>query len=258
MSRISDGLSPAKHLIEQQQFRLGRKRARKLEPLAPGDGQRIGRPVEHVAQADVAADLLGDASARRRAPVVQMRADQDIVAHRQAGKRLHDLEGAGDAAPRQPMRRLAGDVFAGIADRAFARREEAGDDGKQRGLAGAIRADQRGDAAGFGAASEAALTASRPPKRRDTRSTTRSGSAMDRPPRSAAAAGARRRNRVRACARPPISPRGKKPDDQHEHGAIDDKIEAGRVAGHQLRSLAQRLDDQRAEPAARTRCRRRR
>ena len=39
-----------------------------------------------------------------------MRADRDVVVHGQSGERLHDLEGAGDAAPRQAVRGLAGDV----------------------------------------------------------------------------------------------------------------------------------------------------
>ena len=35
------------HLVEQQQPRLDRERARELEPLAAGDRQARGRPVEH-------------------------------------------------------------------------------------------------------------------------------------------------------------------------------------------------------------------
>ena len=41
-----------------------------------------------------------------------MRADRDVLAHGQARERLHDLEGARDAAPREPMRRLARDIGA--------------------------------------------------------------------------------------------------------------------------------------------------
>ena len=71
------------------------------------------------------------ASASARARPRQMRADRDVLPHRQAGERLHDLEGAGDAAPGEPMRRHAGDVGAVIDDAAFARRQEAGDDREQ-------------------------------------------------------------------------------------------------------------------------------
>ena len=135
------------HLVEQQQLRLGRQRPRQLQPLAAGDGQRIGRPVEHVGETDLARHLFGGGKRGLARAMMQMRADPDVLAHRQPGEGLHDLEGAGDAAPRQPMRRLAGDVLAAIAHSAVARLEEAGDDGEQRGLAGAIGADERGDAA---------------------------------------------------------------------------------------------------------------
>ena len=36
-------------------------------------------------------------------------------------------------------------------------------------------------------------------------------------------------------------------DDQDQHAAVDDEIEAGRVAGHELGQLSERLDHQRAE-----------
>src|SRR5215208_3156178 len=77
-----------------------------------------------------------------------MRADGNVLPHRQAGKWLHDLEGAGDAAPGEAVRRRACDVLAGIDDAAVARRQEAGDDREQGGLAGSVRTDQRGDASG--------------------------------------------------------------------------------------------------------------
>ena len=135
---------------------------------------------------------------------MQVRADQDVLAHRQAGKRLHDLEGARDAAPRQPMRRLAGDVLAGIADRpslGLRKPEMRENSVVLPAPLGPISAVMRPS----GAASEAALTASRPPKRRETRSTTRSGSAMaglhDRGCRRGATAFAQLR-------KPPIRPRG--------------------------------------------------
>ena len=79
-----------------------------------------------------------------------MRADRDVFAHSQARERLYDLEGARDAAPREPMRRLARDIGAIVEHATFARRQEAGDDRKQRGLAGTIRSDQRGDPSGLG------------------------------------------------------------------------------------------------------------
>ena len=46
------------------------------------------------------------------------------------------------------MRRLAGDILAAITHPARARFEKTGNHGKQRGLAGAVGADQRGDPRG--------------------------------------------------------------------------------------------------------------
>ena len=79
--------------------------------------------------------------------MAQMRADQDVLAHREAGEGLHDLERARDPASRQLMRRQAGDGLPKIAHDAGARPLEAGDDGKQGGLARSVRSNQRGDAA---------------------------------------------------------------------------------------------------------------
>src|SRR5262245_53357612 len=78
-----------------------------------------------------------------------MGADGDVLVHAEAGERLHDLEGAHDASPRYEMGRHARDVGAAVKDAAFARRQEPADDGEQRGLAGAVGPDQRGDPAGF-------------------------------------------------------------------------------------------------------------
>ena len=99
-----------------------------------------------------------------------MRADRDVLAHGQAGERLHDLERARDAAPAS---RCGGTpVMSSPPKRTRPRRrEEAGDDREQRGLAGAVRADQRADAALLGGERGAGRRASRPPKRCETFST---------------------------------------------------------------------------------------
>ena len=77
-----------------------------------------------------------------------MRPDCDVLPHAEARERLHDLERAGDAAAGEPVRRHADDIGAIVDDATCARRQEAGDDREQRGLAGAVRPDQRGDAPG--------------------------------------------------------------------------------------------------------------
>ena len=97
LGRVESG----QHLVEQQQLRLGGERTRKLETLAGGDRQSIGGAIEHIGQAEIAADTVGNRKRGIARPVMKMRADQDVFAHRQADKRLHDLEGARDAEPRQ-------------------------------------------------------------------------------------------------------------------------------------------------------------
>ena len=143
LGRVQSG----KNLVEQQQLWPGRQRAGEFETLAAGDGQGVGRPVEHLAEPHVASDLLGDRKCFGARRVPQIGAHQDIVAHRQTGEGLHDLERAGDAVPRQPVRRHAGDVRPAVANGAFARLEESGDDGEKRGLAGAVGPDQAGNTA---------------------------------------------------------------------------------------------------------------
>ena len=98
------------HLVEQQQPRLDRQRARELEPLAARDREAAAGRSSSVAQAHGRATSSAAASAAERDGPRQMRADRDVLAHGQAGERLHDLEGARDAAAGKPVRRLAGDV----------------------------------------------------------------------------------------------------------------------------------------------------
>src|SRR5215472_14297568 len=92
-------------------------------------------------------------------------------------------------------------------------------------------------------ASETSSTARRPPKRLNTRSARMSGSAM----------GALRYRRPQARkAHTPIGQQARNPTrgkgyDQDEHTAVDDEVEAGRVAGDELGQFAERLDNQRAE-----------
>ncbi len=136
------------HLVEQQEPRLRRERARELEALAPRDRQARRRTLDEIAEPDQARHL---ACGRQRAlarGLREMCADRDVLAHGQAGERLHDLKGARDAAPGEAIWRQAGNVGAVVDDAALARREEPADDGEQRGLARAVRPDQRGDAAG--------------------------------------------------------------------------------------------------------------
>ena len=78
---------------------------------------------------------------------MQQRADDDIVLDAERRKRPHDLEGAADAAPADAVGRQAVDALAGEGDRSGVGREHAGDHVEQRGLAGAVRPDDRENAA---------------------------------------------------------------------------------------------------------------
>src|SRR5262245_5957605 len=86
------------------------------------------------------------------------------------------------------------------------------------------------------AARDAPLTANSPPKRQVTRSTTSKGSAMPRLP----AGGCAVARQQPACMRESADQSTRcKPDDQHEHGTVNNKIEAGRVTCHELCNLAE-------------------
>src|SRR5262245_42771107 len=93
------------------------------------------------------------------------------------------------------------------------------------------------------AMNDAWSTASRPPKRFDTASTRRSGSAM----------GALRYDGARP--RPAIAQVGEQAGNaarrechhQDQHAAIDDEVEPGCIAGDELGDLAEGLDHERAE-----------
>src|SRR5262245_15960806 len=93
-----------------------------------------------------------------------------------------------------------------------------------------------------GTVSEAPSTAFSPPNQQLTRSTVSSGSTMA--------------HLLDRCSLAPEEfprvgksadqPARHDPDHQHEHGAVDDQIEAGCVADQETRRLPKRFDDQRA------------
>ena len=77
------------------------------------------------------------------APEPRQRADGNGLGDRQLREHLHELEGARHAEPRELDRADPGDVGAAESDGALGRREQAGQHVHQRGLAGAVRADDR-------------------------------------------------------------------------------------------------------------------
>ena len=95
--------------------------------------QRVGGMHQRVVHARA---KRGEAPARDTAA-----GEIDIVLNRQAGEQRGNLVGAAQAAADPLIGREMGDVFAEEADRAGRGREVAGDAVEQRGLAGAVRAE---------------------------------------------------------------------------------------------------------------------
>jgi len=146
LGRIEAG----QHFVEQQQSWPDRQGACQLESLAACDRQCCRRPVEQIAQSDLTRDVAGGGERIRPIRPRQMGADRDVLAHSQAHERLCDLESPRDAAAGEPVWPLARDADAIVDDAARAQGQVAGSDRKQRGLAGAVRPDERGDASMVG------------------------------------------------------------------------------------------------------------
>ena len=140
-----DRRQPGQHFVEQQQFRLGRQRARDLEPALFGRDQIAGQHVGARAEAAKFQHLVRLAAGIAHHGGADQRADDDVVDDRHGLEALDDLEGAADAALAALGRRQRGDVLAVEDDRALGRRQHAGDQVEQRRLAGAVRADQADD-----------------------------------------------------------------------------------------------------------------
>ncbi len=90
-------IEPRQHLVEQQQARLGRERAREFEALAPRDGEPGSGRVEPVGEADELATASARPSASSRRAMAQVRAHGDVLAHAEAGEGAHNLESARNA-----------------------------------------------------------------------------------------------------------------------------------------------------------------
>ena len=149
-------------LVEQQDLGLQRQRAAELHALAQAVGQRRRRLLAQVLQLQELDDLLArravaDLLALRQAPVqhaaqharahAHVAAEHEVVEHGQAAEQRDVLERARDAQRRNRARALAGDVAAFQGDAPAVGPVEAGDHVEQRGLAGAVGADDREDAA---------------------------------------------------------------------------------------------------------------
>ena len=141
------GAQAGHHLVEQQELRFGRQRPRYFEALAVGQGEALGRLMTPVVQAEPLQDVgSGGACVAERRPAVES-ADRDVLQHAQPLEGLHDLEGAADARVADEVGPEARDLPAVQADGAGIGAVDAGDHVEDRGLAGAIGADQRVDCA---------------------------------------------------------------------------------------------------------------
>src|SRR6185312_8412103 len=146
--------------VEQQEFRLHRQRAAQLDPLLEAvrqtadryaadrlDFEEVDNVLDHAA--------MGDLLVERRAVAQQLpeqaalhlegAARHQIVERRHAPEQRDVLERAGDAAARGETRIHPREILAVEPDRAALRVIETVDDIEHRGLAGAVRADDRAD-----------------------------------------------------------------------------------------------------------------
>ena len=101
---------------------------------------------------DPRADLgVGLARDPRPQPIARRHLDRNaqILPHRQLGKNLGDLKGAGDAPPDAPRRQEARDILVVEQDPARGRGQKPADQVEEGGLAGAIGADHRAQLAGL-------------------------------------------------------------------------------------------------------------
>ena len=159
-----------RRLVEQQQTRLQRQRARDLDAAAIGVGQAVGRLVDarqqplaetrqdgpHLFAQSFLLGLYRSRSQQRQSQFQQrtdqrcrrpdgaqprMRADQDVLHHAEIAEDTAKLERARDATGRQFLRRKTGDDLPIETDLAGIGPVEPGHEIEQRGLAGAVRAD---------------------------------------------------------------------------------------------------------------------
>src|SRR5262245_17703487 len=112
-------IEPGQDFVQQQHFWIGCKRARKLKALAAGNRQGNGRPRKEFAKSYRVTNLVSGSEGGVPAAMTKVSSNQNILAHRKTDEWLNDLEGARDAALREAMRRLAGDILARVKDRAF-------------------------------------------------------------------------------------------------------------------------------------------
>jgi hypothetical protein len=134
-------------LVEEQQARPRGERARDLQALAVGQGERGCGQAALGVQAQLLENGPGKAAGFRDAAGAMQSADDDVVEHREPGEGLHDLESAPDPRGADLVRAQPIDSLSFEKNLAGIGRVDARDDVEDRGLAGAVRADQAVDVA---------------------------------------------------------------------------------------------------------------
>ncbi len=150
-------------LVEQQQLGLARKRACDFKALETSEGESARRSLRRRGEPDalergrgrLAGSPVLPADRRQMKQVgeyagrfVAMAADHDIFERSHAEEDLQVLERARQAPARELFRRKRAHLLAGKPHAALRGQVETGDEIEQRGLAGAVRADDRKDEAG--------------------------------------------------------------------------------------------------------------
>ena len=225
MRSVSVGRRPGHHLVEQQQLRVGRERARDLEPLAVGQRQRRGALralVEEIeplaARRGACARAAATSGWRSSAPMTTLSSTVSAGNGRTIWK-VRPMPRRQIASGASPSIRSPANAIAPVVGR-----EHAGDHVEQRGLAGAVRTDDGEDLAG--ATSKLTLV-----DRHAGR-----GSACS---RASTASSARHRRRAlrrgRSSAREP-RPHAARPnvDDHHQGEAVEQRLDAGRIDAEPL------------------------
>ncbi len=109
-----------------------------VEQVIDAGALRVGLPVERARGDEVAPEPA--------ALVAHAVAEHDVLAHGEAHEQLELLERAGETEARPLRRRRAGDLLAAEEDVALLRAQQPGEHVEQRGLAGAVGADEADDA----------------------------------------------------------------------------------------------------------------
>ena len=144
------GADAARRLVEQEELGRAHQRHGDVEELAHALRQELRRLLAIFGDAEALDEPLGlgdELGPAQGPPQRKPRArgdaagDEEVVEHARRREDLRHLEGARDAGDDDVARRQRGDVAPLELDRAAGRREIAGDEIDEGGLAGAVRAD---------------------------------------------------------------------------------------------------------------------